>query len=97
MDITCTTFKIEKGSVGRKIDNDYGLDIRLYHPKHLKIVTEYVGAIIVVKELKNHFRGHLVRATHEEFKNNCFAKINWEFKKLTPEFPKEVKKMLEQS
>ena len=72
MTICSVSLKYSKSLFHRQIPNDNGLNIRLYRMAH----PMYVGGIIITKELKNSYRGYLIRVTHEEFKQGVFKTLN---------------------
>ena len=63
--------KFSKKQFHRSVPNDSGLYIRLSTLVH----STYVGAIIITQELKDSYRGHLVRITHEEFKRGILKTL----------------------
>ena len=66
--------KYTKSSFHRQMPNDNGLYIRLYRMAD----PTYVGGIIITGELKDYYRGHLVRITHEEFKQGILKTLKAE-------------------
>ena len=74
MYIHALNLKHSKRLFGRRMPNDNGLDIRLATMAH----PTYVGAIIITRELESGYRGHLVRITHEEFKQGILKTLKAE-------------------
>lgn len=72
MTICSVSLKYSKSLFHRQIPNDNGLNIRLYRMAH----PMYTGGIIITKELKNSYRGYLIRITHEEFKQGVLKTLN---------------------
>lgn len=72
MTIHSVSLKYSKSLFHRQIPNDNGLNIRLYRMAD----PMYVGGIIITEELKNSYRGYLIRVTHEEFKQGVLKTLN---------------------
>lgn len=74
MTIHPVKLKYNKKLFHRAIANANGLDIRLYRMAD----PMNVGAIIITDELKDSYRGYLIRLTHEEFKQGALQTLSVE-------------------
>ena len=74
MTIHPANLKYSKKLFHRAIANANGLNIRLYRMAD----PMYVGAIIITDELKDSYRGYLIRLTHEEFKQGILQTLRAE-------------------
>ena len=74
MTIHPINLKYSKKLFHRSVPNDNGLNIRLYK----MVDPTYVGGIIITKELKDDYKGYLIRVTHEEFKQGILKTLKTE-------------------
>ena len=74
MTIHPVNLKYSKSLFHRQIPNNNGLYIRLYRMAD----PTYVGGIIITGELKDSYRGYLIRITHDEFKQGILQTLGAE-------------------